>query len=67
MKAVGMDIGTTSISGVVLELEETGEQKIKRILEVKTVKKYWVFLHPAGVGAHAGRRGIRRKDKMPAG
>lgn len=38
MKAVGMDIGTTSISGVVLELEETGEQKIKRILEVKTVK-----------------------------
>ena len=33
-----MDIGTTSISGVVLELEETGEQKIKRILEVKTVK-----------------------------
>ena len=38
MKAVGMDIGTTSISGVVLELEETGEQKIKWILEVKTVK-----------------------------
>ena len=64
MKAVGMDIGTTSISGVVLELEETEDQADSGS---KDGEKYWVSCIRPGVGAHAGRRGIRRKDKMPAG
>ena len=35
MKAAGIDIGTTTISGVVLEKEENGQAKI---LEAKTVE-----------------------------
>ena len=35
MKTAGIDIGTTTISGVVLEKEENGQAKI---LEAKTVE-----------------------------
>lgn len=35
MKTAGIDIGTTTISGVVLEKEENGQAKI---LEAKTVR-----------------------------
>ena len=38
MKTAGIDIGTTTISGVVLEKGENGQAKI---LETKTVENGW--------------------------
>ena len=42
MKTAGIDIGTTTISGVVLEKEENGQAKI---LEAKTVEN-GCFIEP---------------------
>ena len=42
MKTAGIDIGTTTISGVVLEKEENGQAKI---LEAKTVENGLSLIH----------------------
>ena len=43
MKTAGIDIGTTTISGIVLEKEENGQAKI---LEAKTVENGLLYRKP---------------------
>lgn len=53
MQTIGIDIGTTTIRGVVLE--KSGTQK-PRVLEAKTIENGSFFQNDKGLGKDPGRR-----------
>ena len=64
MQTVGIDIGTTTISGVVLE--KSGTQK-PRVLEAKTIENGSFLHNDKGLGKDPGRRKDCKEEQTDAG